>query len=653
MKTNYQMLIVDDIEMNRAMLIKIFGKEYTVFSAENGREAMEVLDMHDIDIVLLDLSMPVMDGYEVITAMKGSQKLSAIPIVVTTGAVDKSERRAFDLGADDFVTKPYDPYIVKKRVDNLVQKYVLQLENLKQALTHAESLNKAKTEFFSKMSHEIRTPINSIISLSTLIEGNLANPIKVEELNQKIKSSSKYLLSVINDILDISAIEHQKIVITKSPFDFKRMVESISAMFYGQCNEKNIRFNMNLVNFTEEYLFGDPHRLKQILVNLISNAVKFTPNGGEINVRVSQISRVANMVKLRFEVEDNGEGIAEERQMQIFEPFEQETMDTVRNHGGSGLGLSIVKNIVELMGGTINVTSAKGQGSTFAADIPFTITRELNDVSLEKLKSVRALIIDDDRETQDYAKMVLSRMGITCDVAESGPEALEIMKKAFSESRGYDICFVDWRMPGMSGIEITRAIRTTFDDDTVIVVASAYDMGEIEKDAKMAGANVVVPKPMFQSTVFDLLMNISGGNYHENTENSVNYKFDGKRILLAEDNTLNAEVVMDLLHMVGFEIDRAVDGQEVCQMFDESEEGMYDAVLMDIQMPKMNGYEATRYIRESKHPQGKDIPIIAVTANAFTSDVRKSLEAGMNDHIAKPIDTERLYTSLDKLVGQN
>ncbi|NCB94247.1 MAG: hybrid sensor histidine kinase/response regulator [Clostridia bacterium] len=648
----YKLLIVDDIEMNRAMLLKIFSEDYICFWAENGKRAMDILGQNEIALVLLDLSMPEMDGYEVIAAMRADQRLAAIPIVITTGAPDRSERRALDLGADDYVEKPYDPYIVKKRVENLLQKYVLQVANLQQALGHAEQLNRAKSAFLSRMSHELRSPINSIISLAALQKEHTQEPEVMEDYSEKFESSAKYLLGVINDILNMSAIENQKVVIAKSPFNFRKLVEGTAAMFYSQCREKSITFSMNLVNFTEEFLFGDPQRLKEILINLLSNAVKFTADGGNISVRVSQVSRVAHMVKLKFEVTDDGEGIAPERQEAIFLPFVQESGDTLQKHGGTGLGLPIVKNIVDLMGGTIEVNSSKGAGSTFTVILPFTVAKEMPEMDTERLKEVRALIIDDDKETQEYGRTVLKKMGIQCDIAESGELALGIMRKAFEESKGYDICFVDWRMPGMSGIDITRAIRAQFDDDTVIVVASAYDMEEITEEATMAGANMVVPKPMFQSTVFDLLMNITGGQYQQKEQNVQSYCFDGKKALIVEDNTLNAEVLRELIGMVGFTSERAVDGKEACEKFESSPVGTYDVILMDIQMPIMNGHEAARYIRACAQPQAKSVPMIAVTANAFTEDVKASLESGMNDHLAKPIDSERLYKKLARHVGQ-
>lgn len=654
MDSRYKILIVDDIEMNRDILMKIFAENYILFSADNGKTAMDILEENDINIVLLDLSMPVMDGYEVIKAMKIDKRLSAIPIVVTTGAVDKSERKAFDLGADDFITKPFDPYIVRKRVENLIQKYVLQMENLKQALGQAEQLNKAKSEFLSRMSHDLRSPINSIISISNLLKDHNLDHERVDELSDKIEQSSRYLLGVINDILNVSAIENKKIVITKSPFDFKKQIESIAAMFYAQCKEKNIDFHLSLTDFTEEYLFGDPMKLKEVLINLVSNAVKFTSAGGSVTIRVTQTSRIGSMLKLRFDIIDTGIGIEESRQETIFEAFTQESSETAAEYGGSGLGLSIVKNVTELMGGSVELQSKKGKGSTFSVELPFSVSRELPKISPEKLKGVRALMVDDDKETQEYGKKVMSRLGIQCDIASSGEEALEKMQTAFNENEGYDICFVDWRLPEMSGIDITRKIRSIFDDDTVIVVASAYDTEEIEKDAKMAGANVVVPKPMFQSTVFDLLMDITGGAYSENNDDVYDdYVFNGKHLLIAEDNALNAQMESEILHLVGFQTERAANGKIACEKFEASAEGTYDAILMDVQMPIMNGLDAARYIRSCSHPQAKTIPIIAVTANAFTDDVKETRAAGMNEHVVKPIDTDRFYQVLDKCVGQS
>lgn len=607
MKARNKILVVDDLEMDRAMMVKIFKDEYLVSTAGNGKEAMEILLNDDVDIVLLDLSLPVMDGYEVIAAMKADQRLAAVLIMVITGAAGESECRAFDLGADDFIAKPCNPYVVKKRVRNLIDKYVLQTEELKQALEKEKQRNKADAAFLLRVSHEMRASIHSVISTAERIKEEPENRQKIIECSEKISSSAQYLLGVMNDMLDMSALEQQKIVIRRSPFDLKKLMEDTAGMFYGQCKEKNIHLHMNFEDFTEKYLFGDPVHFKEILVNLISNAVEFTKADGNVMIRVSQVSKIDSVVNLRIEVT---------------EPFVQEN-DNTENVYGAGL------------------------------ELPFTVVKETPAISSEKLKKVRALFIDDDVEALEYGKQVLGRFGIQCDIARDGKDALLKMRMQYEKGQGYDICFTDWKLPGMNGIEITKAIREIFNDDTMIVVASDYDVTELRQEAAVAGANLVVSKPMFQSAVFNLLMNITGGQYQKDSAERVKYHFDGKRILVAEDNTLNAEMVMKLVNMAGFKTERAEDGQKVCEKFIKSKPGTYDAILMDIQMPFMNGYEATKYIRKSKHKQALTIPIIAVTANAFTEDVRACLASGMNGHIAKPVDSERLYRTLDKLVGQS
>ena len=649
MAERYSMLVVDDIAMNRDMLVRIFAEDYDVLTAENGAVALDLLEEREIDIVLLDLSMPVMDGFEVIRAMKLEPRLSEIPIVVTTGVLDETERRAFDLGADDFITKPYDPHIVKKRVDNLVHKYLLQTENLRQALSHAEQLARAKSDYLSEMSHELRSPLNAIISTCSLME-EAPDAAEMKKGMGRIRESARYLLGVINDVLDTATLENRKVSLAKTPFDFRELIESIAALYYAQCCEKGLQFNLNLTGVTDEYLFGDPTHVKQILINLVSNAIKFTPSGGTVEVRVSQASRLGSMLKLRFEVRDTGEGIAPERLAGVWQAFEQGDASVREKHGGSGLGLTIVRQLAETMGGSVSAQSELGQGSTFTVELPFTVAKELPAVKGDRLKFVRALIIDDDRDTQRYAGKVLGRLGIRCDIAESGEVALPMMERAFAAGSGYDICFVDWRMPVMGGMEITRAIRSRFDDDTVVVVVSAYDTAEIENEARTAGATAVVPKPMFQSTVFDLLMDITGAHCDDNPDIGDGYHLTGRRVLLAEDNNINAEVAGELLKMAGILVERAENGAAAVAKLTASPEGCFDAILMDVQMPLMDGHEAARQIRASAHPQAKTIPIIAVTANAFTSDVKASLAAGMNAHIAKPIDPKQLYDTLQRLI---
>lgn len=388
--------------------------------------------------------------------------------------------------------------------------------------------------------------------------------------------------------------------------------------------------------------------MNQILLNLVSNAYKFTEAGGTIRVLVKETSRREKTAFFQFTVSDTGIGMTEELKARLFRPFEQESATTAQKHGGSGLGLSIAKNLVDMMHGAIKVDSEKGKGTTFTVDIPFEIADSPINTDTEKLNNVKALIVDDDRQALDYTALVLQRIGVEYETARSGDEALAIMQTAKEAGHGFDICFVDWKMPGMDGIDVTRQIREKYDSDTVIIIMSAYDPNEIEDEALKAGVDLFVPKPIFQSTVFNVLMNLTGGTLTKKTADEGAFDFKGKKVLLAEDNELNAEIATELLQMVDLELEHAENGQEAVDMFTKSAPGTFDIILMDVQMPVMDGYEASRAIRNSDHPQAKTIPIYAMTANAFNEDISSALSAGMNGHIAKPIDTAVLYQTIAK-----
>jgi len=323
---------------------------------------------------------------------------------------------------------------------------------------------------------------------------------------------------------------------------------------------------------------------------------------------------------------------------------------TAKEHGGSGLGLSITKNLTELMGGVISVESKADEGTTFTVDIPFEEAVNQHLITSEAIKDIKAMIIDDDGEALEYASCVLDRMGITYDNARSGEEALQVMTKARNDGQAYDLCLIDWKMEGMDGVELTKRIRESYDQNTIVIVVSAYDINEISEDAKFAGVDACVTKPLFQSTIFNILMSLSEGRLVNKTANAEGFDFTGKKILLADDTDFNRDVARDLLEMVNCEVVTVNDGKEALDAFEQSEPGTYDAILMDVQMPNMNGYEATKAIRMSNHPEAKSIVIIAMTANAFTEDISASLSAGMNDHISKPIDSEILYQVLYRYI---
>ncbi len=525
-------------------------------------------------------------------------------------------------------------------------------KHLSDAISLAEHANQAKSAFLSKMSHEIRTPMNAVIGMATIAINNLKDPQKVRDSLSKILYSSKILLNLINDVLDMSAIENEKLRISHIPFDFKTLLQSIADIYYGQCRQKGVAFDMILSGVSEERLIGDQLRLHQILLNLLSNALKFTDRGGSVKLKITQHDTSGDALFLSFSVSDTGQGMTPEFMSRIFKPFEQQESSTALRFGGSGLGLSISKNLVELMGGTIRVESELGKGTTFHVELPFERTGDepqgKNELSFKK---IRILVVDDEQDSREYTSVILNRMELAHDCVRSGEEALAAFTARQNEGKGYDLCIIDWKMPNMGGLETSRRLREIADKDTTIIICTAYALQEVEDEAKNYGVDMCIPKPLFQSTLFNLLVGLSGRAFVRHSEEPENFDFTGKRVLLAEDNIVNMEVAVGLLGMVGLNPDRATNGREAVDMFLKSEPGSYDLVLLDVQMPVMGGYEAAKVMRQAERPDAKTIPILAMTANAFTEDISAALAAGMNDHIAKPIDTRVLYATLNKYLN--
>ena len=526
----------------------------------------------------------------------------------------------------------------------------LQIVNrsLEHAVAKADSANAAKSQFLAQMSHEIRTPMNAIIGLTGIAQTEIRNPEKIKDYLTKIDGSSRLLLGIINDVLDMSAIEGGKLKIDRAPFNLKQMLTGITTVFYQQSRMKNIDFHVRMNGVTEEMVVGDELRVNQILMNLLSNAVKFTPPGGEIDLIVLQASRSHDKVQFRFSVSDTGCGMSQDMMSRLFKPFEQESASVARKHGGSGLGLSITKNLVEMMGGKISVESVAGKGSVFMADIPFGACEQAYPTKTTGFSGIRALVVDDDRESCEYCGILLDRLGVRHEYVTDGEAALEMMGDAEDKGDPFTLCLVDWKMPDMDGMTVTRRIREIFGEETVVIIVTAYDLNEAEASGKAAGADYFIGKPLFQSTLFNALMRISGGDYTkiEAGQEKDKYDFTGKRVLVAEDVPLNMEVAVTLLNMVGAEAACAEDGRKAVDIFETSQPGSINCILLDINMPVMDGYEAARAIRRSGKADAATVPIFAMTANAFSQDIAAALSAGMNGHIAKPVEAKVLYQTL-------
>lgn len=539
-----------------------------------------------------------------------------------------------------------------KMLDGQRAEQARQEQLLRDALAAAKAANNAKSDFLSRMSHDIRTPMNAIIGMSTIGQLKAENPAQVKDCFRKIDTSSKYLLSLINDILDMSRIENGKMEVVQEKFDFVEFFREIVSIIYPQTEQLNISFELRHSEPLDQYYIGDPLRLKQILMNLLSNALKFTPGGGAVEMFVEEIRRANGFAYLLFRVSDNGIGISEEFKKKLFQPFEQEIAEGARNNVGSGLGLAIVYNLVQFMGGSIDVNSRKGQGTVFSTVLPFGITEddkaaEEKRKADELLRGTKVLIVDDDEIVGEQATIILREAGAETVWVDSGERAIQEISLSIERGRHYNIALVDWRMPGMDGIETTRRIRKLVGENTMIIIISAYDWSSIEQEAIEAGADCFISKPLFKNNIYRSLTHFKPDE-RESPVFGTAELIRGKRVLLVEDNELNMDIAKSLLEINGLVIDTAENGQEAVNCFSKMPEGCYYAVLMDIRMPVMDGLEAARTIRELKRKDAASVPILAMTANAFNEDRAEAARAGMDGYIVKPLDIQEVMEELLK-----
>ena len=525
---------------------------------------------------------------------------------------------------------------------------------LQVAVEKAESANRAKSTFLSNMSHDIRTPMNAIIGFTTLALSNIDDTDRVKDYLGKTLASSNHLLSLINDVLDMSRIESGKIHLEEVEVNLSDVLHDLKTIVSGQIYAKQLELYMDAMDVTDEDVYCDKTRLNQILLNLLSNAIKFTPAGGTVSVRVRQLAgKVRGCGQYEFRIKDNGIGMSQEFAQKIFEPFERERTSTVSGIQGTGLGMAITKNIVDMMGGTIEVQTAQDKGTEFTVCVPMRAQTEQRPVEkITELEGLKALVVDDDFNTCDSVTKMLVKVGMRAEWTLSGKEAVLRARQSIEMSDAYHAYIIDWRLPDMNGIEVTRQIRSLH-DDTPIIILTAYDWSDIEVEAKAAGVTAFCAKPMFMSDLRETLMSALGQKPADAVQGLLpekNADFKGKHILLVEDNELNREIAQEILQEYGFLVDTAENGAVAVEKVSAAAPGSYDLVLMDVQMPIMDGYTATRKIRALDDPARAKLPILAMTANAFDEDRRNALESGMNGFLSKPIVIDDLVQELHKIL---
>lgn len=562
-------------------------------------------------------------------------------------------RQSFIMTRDDD-TGDIMAMVISKDITEQIRKQREQTQALQDALMQAQHANRAKTMFLSNMSHDIRTPMNAIIGFSTIAVSHIDNREQVLDCLQKVLSSSNHLLGLINDVLDMSRIESGKVQIKEQECNISELIHNLVNIIQPQIKAKQLELFIDTFEIANEDVIADPLKLNQVFINLLSNAVKYTPAGGTVSFRIMQKTTFRHGYgDYKFIIKDNGIGMSPEFVGHVFEPFERESTVTQSGIQGTGLGMAITKNIVEMMNGTISVESEIGKGSTFTVELGLKLQdTEKTAKQIKELEGLRALVVDDDFNTCDSVGKMLKQLGLRSEWTTSGREAVYRAKTAHEEGDSYHTFIIDWQMPGLSGVETARKIREAVGNEAPIIILTAYDWSDIEIEAKAAGVTAFCAKPMFMSDLKNVLL--AANNLLDDQADVPEWTkadFSGKRILLVEDIELNREIAQVILEEAGFLVDTAPDGTDAVAIMEKAEENYYDAILMDVQMPVMNGYEATRTIRSLPRKDVKDLPIIAMTANALEEDKEAALKNGMNAHIAKPLDMDVFISVLRKFLG--
>ena len=524
---------------------------------------------------------------------------------------------------------------------------------LSEALAAAEEANKAKTAFLSNMSHEIRTPMNAIIGLDSLALQNETLPAETREYLEKIGESAHHLLGLINDILDMSRIESGRLLIRKEEFSFRNMLEQINTMVMSQCAEKGLHYECRVIGGVSDYYIGDDMKLKQVLINILSNAIKFTDAPGNVTLTVERTAVFGDHSTVRFRISDTGIGMERAFIPKIFDAFTQEDSSRNNKYGSTGLGMAITKNIVELMNGTISVESEKGVGTEFTVIVTLNNSDQKGPVTnYISPNDLRILVVDDEEIAAEHARIVLDEVGIKADTCYDGQTAMHMLELQHAKHEPYSLVLLDWKMPDMDGLEVAKEIRKLYDKETTVIILTSFNWDEILDEAIHIGVDSFLAKPLFASNVLDEFERVARKNNMSLYKEKKRARLKGRRILMAEDVFINAEIMRQIIMAREAEIDHAENGKLAVDTFAGSPAGYYDAILMDVRMPEMDGLEATAAIRALDRPDAKAIPIIALTANAFDEDVQRSLQVGMNAHLSKPVEPEHLYQTLEELIWE-